>query len=184
MDDTSCIYVFAVYYSLRALAGQVPAPSCWWLHSVSNGDLRVRGEMNWEKVQTCRGVEEVSGKGRKGAAAWAEVGRLSRWAGRRCTTQVWKRLTFHEDCKEMVWSLLLLVTTLTFTKLPSLFAFLFPVCVSSGYFYLQHCRVVPCCVESLSPPHTVLLVLPRWVVWRLPALQNMILLQEFRCNAS
>lgn len=49
---------------------------------------------------------------------------------------------FLEDYKELVWSLLLLVATWTFTKPLSLFAFLFPVCVSTGYFYLQHCRAV------------------------------------------
>lgn len=123
--------------------------------------------------------KELQGRGRE-LAAWAEVGRLLR----RCTTQAWKSPAFREDCEEVMRSLLLRVTALTFTKLPSLFAFLFPVCVSSGYFYLQHCRVVPHHVEGLSPPHTVLLVLPRWVVWRLPALQNMLLLEEFCCNSS
>lgn len=75
-------------------------------------------------------------------AAWAEVGRPLRQAGRRCATQAWSKSDFLEDCKEMLRSLLLLVAALTFTKPLSLFAFLFPVCVGTGYFYLQCCTAV------------------------------------------
>lgn len=85
--------------------------------------------------------KELHQRGRDFATE-ADMGRLLRRAGRRCSTQTWKKSAFLENHKEMVWSLLLLNATLIITKPLFLFAFLFAVHVSIGYLYLQHCRVV------------------------------------------
>jgi len=94
-------------------------------------------EMEFTEIRESTGIQgwggggweeqELQQRGRE-LAAQAEVRRLLRRAGRRCTTQAWEKSAFLEDCKEMAWSLLLLIATLTFTKPPSLFAFLFPAC--------------------------------------------------------
>lgn len=95
----------------------------------------------------CRGGQEGGGRERtfsREAGSWL---RGQRWGG--CPDKqgeeaplAWSKSGFLENFKEMVWSLFLLVATLTFTEALPLFAFLFPVCASTGYFYLQHCRAV------------------------------------------
>lgn len=55
---------------------------------------------------------------------YGEPAEMSR---RRCNTQIWRKSAFLENCREMMWSLLLLDATFIFTKPLFLFAFSFPV---------------------------------------------------------
>lgn len=157
MDDSQ-VFIYVQFITGHVLcdwvgAGSLTLVATFWVQWGFLGRRRYHTDQERNWVWRCEkgmDIERWGGGGWEGKelhqterdfATEADMKSLLTWARRRWSTQTWRNSAFLENCREMTWSLLLLDATLIFTKPLFLFAFLFPVPVSTGYLYLQSCSV-------------------------------------------